>query len=119
MRYVAAYCLAALGGGSPSVKDIEKVLSSVSIDCDAALAKKVISELQGKNLEQLINEGLSKIGSLPAGGGGGGVGIAAGGGGKPAAAAAAAAAPAEKKEEKKPEEPEEESDDDMGFGLFD
>lgn len=57
MRYVAAYCLAALGGNSPSAKDIEKVLGAVAIDCDADLAKKVVSELQGKNLDQLIAEG--------------------------------------------------------------
>lgn len=57
MRYVAAYCLAALGGATPTVKDIEKVLASVGVDCDAALAKKVVSELGGKNLEDLINEG--------------------------------------------------------------
>ena len=57
MRYVAAYCLAALGGGSPSLKNIEKILGSVGVDCDAAEAKKVVSELEGKNLEELIAEG--------------------------------------------------------------
>lgn len=57
MRYVAAYCLAALSGSAPSAKDIEKVLSSVGIDCDAALAKKVVSQLEGKDLEELITEG--------------------------------------------------------------
>ncbi|XP_064084022.1 LOW QUALITY PROTEIN: large ribosomal subunit protein P2-like [Macrobrachium nipponense] len=114
MRYVAAYCLAALGGGSPSTKDIEKILSSVGVDCDADEAKKVVGELEGKNLEELIAEGMSKLGSMPAGGGGGSGAAAAGGGG----AAAAGGAAAEEKEEKT-EEPEEESDDDMGFGLFD
>ncbi|CAL4091063.1 unnamed protein product [Meganyctiphanes norvegica] len=107
MRYVAAYCLAALGGATPSAKDIEKILSSVGVDCDAALAGKVISELEGKDLQEVIAEGMTKVGSMPVGGGGGG-----------AAAAPAADAPAAA-EEKKEEEPEEESDDDMGFGLFD
>ncbi|KAK7068308.1 60S acidic ribosomal protein P2 [Halocaridina rubra] len=110
MRYVAAYCLAALGGSTPSAKDIEKVLSSVGVDCDASEAKKVISELEGKDLEELISEGLGKLGSMPVGGGGA---PAAGGGG------GAAAAPVEEKKEEKAPEPEEESDDDMGFGLFD
>merc|ERR1711874_751497 len=106
MRYVAAYCLAALGGATPSAKDIEKILSSVGVDCDADLAGKVVSELEGKDLQAVI-EGMEKVGSMPVGGGGGG-------GAAPAAADAPAAV-----EEKKEEEPEEESDDDMGFGLFD
>ncbi|XP_071551442.1 uncharacterized protein [Panulirus ornatus] len=111
MRYVAAYCLAALSGSSPSAKDIQKVLSSVGVDCDAAKAKKVVSELGDKNLEELITEGMSKLGSMPVGGGGTGA--------APAAAGSAAAPALEQKKEEKVEEPEEESDDDMGFGLFD
>merc|ERR1712212_1433613 len=107
MRYVAAYCRAALGGATPSAKDIEKILSSVGVDCDADKAGKVISELSGKDLQAVIAEGMEKVGSMPVGGGGG----AAGGGAAPAAA--------EEKKEEKVEEPEEESDDDMGFGLFD
>ncbi|KAK4313887.1 hypothetical protein Pmani_014819 [Petrolisthes manimaculis] len=109
MRYVAAYCLAALGGASPSAKDIEKVLASVGVDCDAALAKKVVSELEGKNLAAVIDEGMGKIGTMPVGGGGGGG----------AAVASSSAAAAKEEEKKVEEEPEEESDDDMGFGLFD
>merc|ERR1711970_519812 len=106
MRYVAAYCLAAIGGATPSAKDIEKILSSVGVDCDADLAGKVVSQLEGKDLQAVIAEGMEKVGSMPAGGGGG-------------AAPAAGDAPAAAVEEKKEEEPEEESDDDMGFGLFD
>ncbi|XP_076053286.1 large ribosomal subunit protein P2-like [Oratosquilla oratoria] len=109
MRYVAAYCLLALGGKTPSAKDLKKVLDSVGVDCDSAQAEKVVSELDGKSLEELINEGMGKLGSMPATGGGGG------GGGAAAAAAETEAPAAETKEE----EPEEESDDDMGFGLFD
>merc|ERR1712008_10069 len=101
MRYVAAYCLAALGGATPSAKDIEKILSSVGVDCDADLAGKVVSQLDGNDLKAVIAEGMEKVGSMPAGGGSGGD------------------APAAAVEEKKEEEPEEESDYDMGFGLFD
>merc|ERR1712212_48720 len=109
VRYVAAYCLAALGGSTPSLKDIEKVLAAVGVDCDAAQAKKVVAELDGKDLKAVMAEGMGKLGAMPAGGGGGG---AAAGGAAPAAAA-------EEKKVEKVEEPEEESDDDMGFGLFD
>ncbi|XP_072164549.1 uncharacterized protein [Diadema setosum] len=111
MRYVAAYLLCALGGNSsPSAEDIKKVLGSVGIEADQEKLDKVISELSGKNLEELITEGKGKLASMPAGGA-----VAAAGGG---AAGGGGAAEEEKKEEKK-EESEEESDDDMGFGLFD
>ncbi|XP_040279962.1 60S acidic ribosomal protein P2-like [Bufo gargarizans] len=112
MRYVAAYLLATLGGNSsPSAKDIKKILSSVGIDADDERVNKVVAELGGKNLDELINSGLSKLCSVPSGGA-----VAA----APASAAPAAggAAAQEKKEEEKKEESEE-SDEDMGFGLFD
>ena len=68
---------------------------------------KVISELSGKVIEDVLAEGRGKLASVPSGGGA-------------AAPAAAGAAAAEVVEEKKAESSEEESgDDDMGFGLFD
>ena len=57
MRYVAAYLLAALGGKTPSSGDIEKILSSVGIEAEADRVKKIISELEGKDLAELIEEG--------------------------------------------------------------
>ena len=58
MRYVAAYLLASMGGGSdPSSADIEKILESVGIEAEADKIKKVISELKGKNLDEVIEEG--------------------------------------------------------------
>ncbi|XP_077289792.1 ribosomal protein LP2 isoform X1 [Arctopsyche grandis] len=113
MRYVAAYLLAVLGGkAAPNAGDIEKILSSVGIEADGEKLKKVISELSGKNIEELIVKGREKLSSMPSGGAAAPAAAAAGGGG------GAAAEP--KKEEKKVEEKEEpESDEDMGFGLFD
>lgn len=58
MRYVAAYLLAVLGGNeNPSVDDIKKILGSVGIEADMACLKKVISELSGKSINDLIAEG--------------------------------------------------------------
>ena len=58
MRYVAAYLLAILGGkASPNQTDLEKILSSVGIEVDAEKLKKVISQLNGKNIEEVIAEG--------------------------------------------------------------
>ena len=101
MRYVAAALLVALGGGDVSEANIKKLLDVVGIECDSEKVGIVVKELAGKNIEELIAEGNSKLASVPSGGAGG-----------------AAPAAEEAKEEKK-EEPEEESDDDMGFGLFD
>ena len=112
MRYVAAYLLAVLGGNSsPSASDIKKILSSVGIDAESTNIDKVIKELNGKSIEDVLAEGREKLASVPSGGA-----VAAGGGG---GGGAAAPAGEEKKEEAKKEESEEESDDDMGFGLFD
>lgn len=58
MRYVAAYLLAVIGGkASPAAGDIEKILSSVGIEADAEKLKKVIAELNGKDIEELIAKG--------------------------------------------------------------
>lgn len=58
MRYVAAYLLAVLGQKSdPSAGDIEKILSSVGIEADKEKLQKVVSELKGKVLEDLLKEG--------------------------------------------------------------
>ena len=86
MRYVAAYLLAVLAGNqSPDLKAVEKILSSVGIEADKTKAEKVISELKGKSIEDLIKEGSTKLASVPAA--------------APAGAAPAAAAPAAKKDE--------------------
>merc|ERR1712062_202330 len=109
MRYVAAALLAAQGGQEVSADNIKKILSSVGIDADDEKVDKVVSELAGKDIAELIKEGTEKLGSVPAG-----AAPAAGGGGAPAGEAAPAAAAAAKEPE-----PESEEDDDMGFGLFD
>lgn len=97
MRYVAAYLLAVLGGKEgPSTADIEKILSSVGIEADATRLSKVVADLKGKSVEELIKEGREKLSSMPVGGGA--VAAAA-----PDAVAAPAAA-AEKKEDKKGKE---------------
>ncbi|KAJ5105576.1 hypothetical protein NUU61_002923 [Penicillium alfredii] len=107
MKHLAAYLLLALAGNeSPSAADIKGVLSSVGIDADSERLDKLIAELQGKDLQELIAEGTTKLASVPSGGGA-------------AAAAPAAGGEAAPAEEKKEEKAEEESDEDMGFGLFD
>ncbi|RAL11663.1 ribosomal protein P2 [Aspergillus homomorphus CBS 101889] len=109
MKHLAAYLLLSLAGNaSPSAEDIKSVLSSVGIDADEERLTKLIAELEGKDIQELIAEGATKLASVPSGGAAAAAPAAAGG------AAAGGDAPAEEKEEEK-----EESDEDMGFGLFD
>ena len=112
MRYVAASLLAALGEKDVNAKNIKAILGSVGIEAESDKVDLVVKELAGKNLEELIAEGQSKLATMPSGGGGGAA-PAAGGSTAPATDAGGA------KDEPKKDEPEEESDDDMGFGLFD
>ncbi|KAI8054651.1 60s acidic ribosomal protein-domain-containing protein [Syncephalis plumigaleata] len=108
MRYIAACLLLNLGGKSnPTADDITKLLDTVGVNADSERIAALLKEIDGKDLNELITEGLSKLASVPSGG-------AAAAGGAGAAAGGAAEAAAEEKEEEK-----EESDEDMGFGLFD
>lgn len=110
MKYLAAYLLLTTGGNaSPSAKDIKAVLSSVGIEAEDDRISALLAELEGKDIDELIAEGTSKLASVPSGG------AAAAGGASAGAAAGGDAAPAEEEAE----EEKEESDDDMGFGLFD
>ena len=109
MRVVAAVLLAVLGGNAnPTADDVKKILGSVGVEADAESVTKLLGELEGKDINELIAAGRAKLQSVPSGGGGGAA---------PAAGGAAPAAAEAKKEEKK-EEPSEE-DEDMGFSLFD
>ncbi|KAK0531530.1 60S acidic ribosomal protein P2 [Tilletia horrida] len=112
MKYIAAYLLLqSAGNATPSAEDITKVLEAAEVEIDTERLEKLLSELEGKDISEVIAEGSSKLASVPSGGA-----VASGGA---APAAAGGAAPEAAKEEEKKEEEKEESDDDMGFGLFD
>eukprot|EP01006_Ploeotia_vitrea_P020769 TRINITY_DN53073_c0_g1_i1.p3 TRINITY_DN53073_c0_g1~~TRINITY_DN53073_c0_g1_i1.p3 ORF type:complete len:109 (-),score=39.41 TRINITY_DN53073_c0_g1_i1:1384-1710(-) len=108
MKVIAAYLLLQLAGKTPDAKSIEKVLKAGGVSADNDKIKALIAAVGDSDVEELITEGVGKMGSLGAASGGAAAPAAGGGGG-------GGAAPA--KEEKKKEESEE--DDDMGFGLFD
>jgi large subunit ribosomal protein LP2 len=94
MRYVAAYLLAQLGGNdAPDAAAIKNILSSVGIDADEEKLNLVISQLSGKDINEVIAEGKEKLASVPTGAAAGGAAAAAGG----------AAAAEETKEEAKAE----------------
>lgn len=54
MKHLAAYLLLALAGNeTPSADDVKGVLSSVGIDADEERLQKLISELQGKDINEV------------------------------------------------------------------
>lgn len=54
MKHLAAYLLLGLAGNtSPSSGDITKVLESVGIDADSDRLDKLLSELEGKNIQEV------------------------------------------------------------------
>ncbi|CAE8587289.1 unnamed protein product, partial [Polarella glacialis] len=107
--YVAAYLMAALAGKeSPTAADIKKILESVEAEYDETIASKLVSELEGKTIHEVLKENKEKLKGF-GGGGGGGAAPAAGG----AAPAAGGAAKAEKKVVE-----EEEEEEDVDFDLF-
>merc|ERR1712038_1471638 len=106
MKYVAAYLLAAQSGSAPSKDQVTKILESIGADIEAVKLDKVFAELDGKNVEDVISEGMGLLASVPSGGA------------APAGGAAAAGGDAAPAAEKKESSEEEESDSDTGFDLF-
>jgi len=54
MKHLAAYLLLTLGGNaSPSASDIKSVLESVGIEADNDRLEKLISELEGKDINEV------------------------------------------------------------------
>ena len=54
MKHLAAYLLLGLGGTtSPSSSDIKKVLDSVGIEADDDRLDKLLSELKGKDIQEV------------------------------------------------------------------
>eukprot|EP00929_Paragymnodinium_shiwhaense_P124219 TRINITY_DN992_c1_g1_i1.p2 TRINITY_DN992_c1_g1~~TRINITY_DN992_c1_g1_i1.p2 ORF type:complete len:117 (-),score=73.64 TRINITY_DN992_c1_g1_i1:302-652(-) len=113
MKYCAAYLMVVLGGKeSPSKGDLKKVIESVGSEFDDEIAGKLLSELEGKTIDEIIKAGRDKLKNFGGGGGGGPAACGAAAGG----AAGGGGGAAEKKEEKKVVEEEEEED--MEFDLF-
>lgn len=103
--------LAVMGGnGSPDAAAIKKILDSAGVDYEEDILKKVLGELTGKDVYEVIEQGKEKLSSVPSGG------AAVGGGG---GAAGGGDAPAEEEAKQEEEEEEESEEEDMDFDLFD
>lgn len=62
MKHLAAYLLLGLAGNtSPSADDIKAVLGSVGIDADEERLEKLISELEGKDIQEVSQRELEPL----------------------------------------------------------
>lgn len=94
MKHLAAYLLLQLGGNeTPSKEEITAALATVGVLVDDERLDKLLADLEGKNVADVMAEGKLLLAKFGGGGGGGG------GGGSAAAAPEEAAAVVEEKEE--------------------
>ncbi|CAN0846437.1 60S acidic ribosomal protein P2 [Linum grandiflorum] len=114
MKLLAAYLLAVLGGNTaPTADDLKSILGSVGADAEDVMIELLLSQVKGRDINELIAAGMEKMASsVPCGGGGSGSVASTPANGSVVAAPAAEAA---KKEE---EAVEEESDEEMCLDLF-
>jgi len=62
MKHIAAYLLLVLGGNAaPSAAQITELLAEVGIDAEAEKVEKLVAELAGKDLNELIAEGMKIV----------------------------------------------------------
>merc|ERR1739838_725488 len=102
MKYVAAYTLLALRGEENiDASKLKTLLEACDCDVNQESLDAVVNALEGKNLSELINNGLSKVSSLSVGGGSGGAG----------------AGPAEEKKEEEVVEEEEVEEEEVDFDM--
>ena len=109
MKYVAAYTLLALRGESNiDAAKVKALLEACECEVNQDSLDAVVNALKGKDLSELINNGLSKVSSLSVGGGGSSGGAGAGGAGG-----------AEEKKEEEAEEEEEVEEEEVDFDMGD
>ena len=73
MKEMAAYLMLVLGGNtSPTADDVTTALSTVGVEPDSEQLGKLISELEGKDLDEVLASGETMLAKFGSGGGGGG-----------------------------------------------
>ncbi|XP_055815243.1 60S acidic ribosomal protein P2-like [Solanum dulcamara] len=114
MKVIAAYLLAQLGGNSsPSANDLKKILNSVGAEIDDVKIELLLSQVEGKDINELIAAGKQKLASTTTSMSFGCIG------GTNNASVDGQVVVKEKKEEKKVDKEEEFDEEDFNFSLFD
>lgn len=72
MRHLATYLMLVIGGNaSPSAEDVTTALAAVGVEVDADRLKSFIADMEGRDIEELIELGKEKL--MKGGSGGGAV----------------------------------------------
>jgi len=79
MKHIAAYMMLKLGGKSATADEVTAVITAAGGEADADAVAKLVADLDGKNIDEVLAAGMESIKDIPMGGGGGGGGSAAGG----------------------------------------
>ncbi|XP_055824761.1 60S acidic ribosomal protein P2-like [Solanum dulcamara] len=117
MKVIAAYLLAQLGGNStPSANDLKKILNSVGADIDDVKIELLLSQVEGKDINELIAAAKQRLASTTTTTSSMSFGCV---GGCTNNNANVDGQVEEKKEEKKVEKVEESDEEDFNFSLFD
>ncbi|KAL0237976.1 hypothetical protein GEMRC1_012450 [Eukaryota sp. GEM-RC1] len=65
MKHVAAYLLAVLGGNKdPSAETLTEIIASVGGSVDSDALNKVVAELKGKNIDEVLEQGKQKLATV-------------------------------------------------------
>ena len=71
MKEMSAYLMLVLGGNeNPTADDVTKALASVGIEADSGALNNLISELDGKDLGEILEDGSKLLAKFGSGGGG-------------------------------------------------
>mmetsp|Transcript_111496 Transcript_111496/g.300773 ORF Transcript_111496/g.300773 Transcript_111496/m.300773 type:complete len:173 (-) Transcript_111496:180-698(-) len=72
MKYLGAYLMAVIGGNeAPSADDVKAILEAGGIECEKEMLDRVISNMEGNQVHELIAAGSLKFAACGGGGGGG------------------------------------------------
>ncbi|KAF6154833.1 hypothetical protein GIB67_033862 [Kingdonia uniflora] len=70
MKFIAGYFPTVLGGNkAPTAEDIKHILGSVGAETDDDKIELLLSQVEGKDITELIASGREKLASVPSGGG--------------------------------------------------
>ena len=73
MKEMAVYLMLVLGGNeAPSADDVTKALGAVGLEADSTALSKLLAEVEGKDLNELLEAGTARLAKIGGGGGGGG-----------------------------------------------
>ena len=74
MKEIAAYALLVCGGNeNPSADQVKSVITAAGGEADEESLTKLLADLEGKDIHELLAEGQKKLKTCVSGGGGGGV----------------------------------------------